>query len=338
MTDPAAGTLRAVLIGTSTQIDPSLGSIPQVANNLIGLARALSAPGGLVPAGAVEVLQDPLSPPDVFRVIARQPKDGTLLCYFSGHGLRAEDRLCLALPGSIDRQPDQRSTSLPVEALLEQLGQGGRRRVILILDCCFAGLAFREPAASDMHLLVAVGKTEKARYTGAHHTVFTEALLKALNDGVADGTRYVDLDALYRRILLTIMEDPENIGKYPHQRTVDDTAWFRIAPNRAYEAVLTPAGLVARADFAAQVGFGEDPERAARLSADLVRDAYRSSLIEAADLFRCRQDVASWAGRGGDVESAVRQLETMLAEDPAGVRPADLDLAAQSLKFWRGRV
>lgn len=366
-TDPARASpasLRAVLFGTATQTDQersNLDSIPQVANNLRDLEMALSEPHGLFPAGSIEVLQDRISAQDVYQVIGKQPRTGTLLCYFAGHGLNADGRLCLALPGSIDRKPDQRSTSLPVEALLDQLIQHKNRRVILILDCCFAGLAFREPAASDVHLLVAVGKASKAKYLGPRHTVFTGALLNVLKDGVPDGSQFVDLDTLYRQIRLEILQH-EDLSLLPHQRNVDDTGRFRLAPNRAYERVLTPAGLAARDEFAEEVGIAGDPVRAARLTADLLSDAYRSSLIGPGDLFYCRLKKASRTGACGDAEGAVRQLEDLLSEAQpsdngsehasghagnhgsrhasghAGVSTADLDMATQSLKYWRNRT
>jgi hypothetical protein len=338
---PPPAPLRAVLIGTATHVDQErsgLGSIPQVANNLVDLARALTAPSGLFQAGSIELIQDPYTVQDVQQVIGRQPRTGTLLCYFAGHGLTAEGRLCLALPGSIDRPPSQRGSSLALDVLLEQLVQPKQRQVILILDCCYAGLAFREQAAADVHLLTAVGKAHKAKYTGGRHTVFTGALLKVLREGIPDGTRFVDLDTLYRRIAPMIPQEQKDSALRPHQRSVNYTGRFRIGVNRAYEPVPTPHGLAARADFADEVGRAGDPAGAARLLTDIERDAFRTDQIEPGQLFGYRQDTASWTGQSGDAEGAVRLLTAMLAEPNSQVEREDWDVAVQSREYWRSQM
>src|SRR5258708_6084876 len=161
--DPA--TWRAVLIGTVTHREPDSGlpNVSQAANNLVDLAAALTAPRGLLRPGAVECVQDPADARTVFDAITRQPTSGTLLCYYTGHGLNADGRLCLALPGSVNVPGRERGSSLPAETLLEHLVKPPRRRVVLILDCCYAGLVLRGGRAANLHLLLAAAPTAKAR-------------------------------------------------------------------------------------------------------------------------------------------------------------------------------
>jgi len=332
------GPLSALLIGTATQRiekDRSgLDDIPQVAENLTALHRVLTSPAGLFPQGSVEMILNPDKPQDVYDAVDRRPKRGTLLCYYSGHGIAADYRLCLALPNSIDRPLLQRATSLPVSALLEQLAVGSRK-VILILDCCYAGLAFQEQYAAQVHMITAVGKSYKAKFNnGDIHTVFTGALLSALREGIADGTRHVTLESIFRyaRQVLLSAKDPELT---PHQRSYDDSAGFRVAPNPAFEETLTPGGLLARRKLALEAGFTGDVRWAAELAAALAVDAARSPSIDPQGRFHCGVLAAAFRGQAGDPQEAVRLLEQLLAGNLAEMRPRDVQGAYASLATWR---
>ena len=343
MTDPALA--GAVLVGTSRYLveeEPGrLSDINQVAENLVGLAAALGRPGSLFPAGSVETVLNPEKSQVVFEAIARQPQRGTLLFYYAGHGISADYRLCLGLPYSIDLPSAQRASSLPLDVLLEQLTAPTQRRVILILDCCYSALALDETRAADVHLLTAVGRSYKARWDGplpddrqdAQHTVFTHPLLRALNEGIPDGTRFITLDSLYRYIRQAVLEDWDD-ELLPHQRAVDDTGLFRLAPNPAYEAELTPRGLSARDALATQAGLNGDLHWAARLSAGLAADCDRSTLISPAERFVAKLNAATWCGRAGEPEEAVRQFRVLISRNTAGARAEDGALAAQGLEYW----
>lgn len=336
-----------VLIGTAVQRYETgagrLASIPQAAGNLVDLEAALTRPGGFFTKGSLALVPNPDKAETVHDAIARLPSRGTVLCYFTGHGLDVDNRLYLALPGTVDTVETRRSTALPVRALLEQLASGPdpNRRVVLILDCCHAGLAVWEEYAADVHLLAAVGKKAKAKYEGAQrNTAFTAALLQALTGGIPDGAGKITLDSLFRfarnRILAALPPD-----KCPHQRSVDDSGRIALAPNPAFEAVPTPAGFAARQQFARAAGNYRDATWAAELYASLAKDAEsalvaRSAVVSPAELFDYRRRAAAWRGEAGDPAEAVQQLEMLLMRHPAGVPAQDVALAEQSLAHWRG--
>lgn len=319
--------------GPADQFVPGLGDIPQVSNNLMDLTRVLLSPSGLFPPRSVARLEDPTTVQEVQQAIDDLPKACTLLCYYAGHGLPDEQGLCLALPGSVDEPAHRRATSLPLDVLLEQLTKRKQRRVVMILDCSYAGQAFRIPQASDVHLLAAVGKANKADYHGGRNTVFTAALLAALSEGVPNGSRYTELDALYRQVSLLIARTGRD-DLAPQQRSVNGTGQIRIALNQAFEPVVSLPGLAARADYAMEVGLGGDPAEAARLFAKIERDSYRSRRVGPQELFGYRQSGASWTGQSGDPADAVQQLTAMLAGDLGQIPMQDRDLAEQSLKYW----
>src|SRR5437763_5228464 len=221
---------RAVLVGAATYT-MGMPQMPHAAANLADLSIRLDdilGPGSITqyvdPTGASAVL-------DRLGALADHRLD-LLLFYYVGHGLRdSDDRLCLALPGSVDNGHDARRTSLPADAVFALLRRSAARHRVVILDCCYAGLAMDEVTAADLHLLLACARTEKARFTdGERNTAFTAELLRLLDEGVPDGPAWLALDRVYRRLegLLEARAMP-----VPQQRTANPTGDLAIPPTRA---------------------------------------------------------------------------------------------------------
>src|SRR5207302_8568350 len=107
------------------------------------LAAELSAQNvwGLPPGNCV-VVPDPMSPADMLDPLtdAARTATDTLLFYYAGHGLPPPTgaSLYLALPGS-DRK--RMYTAVPYDHVREVLLNSRARRRIVILDCCYSGLA-----------------------------------------------------------------------------------------------------------------------------------------------------------------------------------------------------
>lgn len=208
---------RAVLVGTSTYTE-GLSQLDWSAANITDLHDALVDafdPGGL------HALVDPPSAQvvlDRLNLCVSSPTD-ILLFYYTGHGLRDDDdRLCLALPGSVDVPRHARRTSLPVDSVLEILRHAPARHRVVILDCCYSGLVMDSPAAADLHLLTATNRTRKAEYRKeARNTEFTGELVRLLDDTFGP----LDLGTVYRHLdrVLTGRGLPR-----PRQRSVDHSA------------------------------------------------------------------------------------------------------------------
>ncbi|MGW5753715.1 caspase, EACC1-associated type, partial [Nocardia rhamnosiphila] len=190
--DPARS--GAVLIGVGSYIDPGLTDIAAVDANLTDLHRLVSDPSTGSFAGDKCVLvtapERSRQVGDVVRRVARSTTD-VLLVYYTGHGLiDRRGRLHLALAGS---DPDRIGwTTLPLEALCEELLDSPAAIRILILDCCFTC-----PAAESMitvSAMVAEQVEVEGIYTvvscvtdhssfapaGCRNTVMTAALLATL--------------------------------------------------------------------------------------------------------------------------------------------------------------
>lgn len=331
---------RAVLMGTATHTDASLSPLPQVAENLTDLAAALtSGPDPFVAPGAVELVLDARHPGEILDRIALQPPSKRILFYYAGHGMSQDQRLYLALPDSKDDERHRARTGLPVADVFKQLAidPPHRRQAVVILDCCYAGLAVREADAADAHLLMAVGKAHKARYeAGGRNTLFTAALLRLLRQGIPGGPSHLDLGTVYRTLAAELSR-ADGGTLTPHQRTVDASADIALAVNPGAGVSRTPGALQRRARLAQDVGMAGDPGAAARLFAAIMRDAGEAPSVERADVFLYTALSAAWQGRAGEPAAAVRTLTRLLSGDLAGCREKDVEEARASLEYWTAR-
>ncbi|WP_326602798.1 caspase, EACC1-associated type [Streptomyces sp. NBC_01800] len=344
------GRLRsaAVLVGTATHVLPgTLPSLPQAKASVAALAAALTGPLGLLDPSAVHCRIDPQIPGDVLRLLPVPGGDELDLClfYFTGHGVRGEDqRLCLALPGSVDDEKSAERTSLPVAAVFQAMRQVRAVHKVAIIDCCFAGRALDASEAADIHLLTAVGRTRKALSPeGQEHTGFTGALLRLLAEGVPEGPEYLDLTTVYRRLAVTL---PGTRLPAPLQRAFGASGDLALARNPAHGTACTRQGLLARARFAEQVkvlGLARRPGRAvlaARLFEGIVTDAARELGPIHRETLLYRHVHAAATGESGDPGRACALLERTVAdwETVASAGDTGLDAARASYAYWRSHT
>lgn len=198
-----------MLIGTSTY--DFLDDLPAVSNNLNSLAEALCGPTSwnLRRENCV-IVANPASTEvamDVLRDASESARD-TLLVYYAGHGLvDSEGQLYLGLPRSRQQRVD---TGLPYDWLRNALLTGQAERTVVVLDCCYGGLALGMMGSADLaaqadvqgtYLLAAASETRPALAPpGEAHTAFTGELLSILSTGIADGPEKLDLDSVFKQL------------------------------------------------------------------------------------------------------------------------------------------
>jgi hypothetical protein len=139
-----------------------------------------------------------------------------LLFYYCGHGMDVDGHLYLSMVETIDNDVNRRRTGLALSEVLYAIGATTfkRRRVALILDCCFAGLACEEPAARRAHLLMAVGPNVKATHdpNSTSPTYFTGALVELMCEGDPEAGPWIDLEMAYRWL------EPRLVTRYGRDR------------------------------------------------------------------------------------------------------------------------
>lgn len=256
---PDPGASRAVLIGTSTY--DFLEDLPAVSNNLSSLAKVLTGPTSWnLGRDYCVVLSNPPSATavmDSLRGASAAARD-TLLVYYAGHGLITPDgELYLGLPQSKQQRVE---TGIPYSWLRGALLEGRAERTVVILDCCYGGLALGTMGPSELaaqadvegtYLLAAASETRQALApAGEPHTAFTGELLAVLTTGIPGGPERLDLNSIFRELRrslsakgrpvpqgrernsngqlalgwnLALSQSP--MSSSPHDRHVDDRAW-----------------------------------------------------------------------------------------------------------------
>ncbi|AWZ04041.1 MULTISPECIES: caspase family protein [unclassified Streptomyces] len=245
LADPHAS--YAVLIGTSTYAGTGLGDIPPVANNLVQLGRLLEDPGiwGLPPGHCVR-LPEPSSAGQVLDAVreAAQRATDTLLVYYAGHGLSDpdSDELLLTLPSS---DPERSYSSLRYEELRREIRQAsGKLNKVVILDCCYSGLAMagamggsttesvalaEQTRIAGSYLLTASAATREALWLDDEpYTAFTGELIHLLEHGLPGGGQVIEVGRVYDHMLAELRAKGRPI---PQQR-VSNTSRIAFARNR----------------------------------------------------------------------------------------------------------
>ncbi|MEV2217378.1 penicillin-binding protein activator [Streptomyces sp. NPDC050997] len=234
---------RALLIGAHSFAHPDLEPLPAVARNLRRLAALLRDPTvwGLA-ADHVSVLAEPGRDQALEEVtrLADEAED-TLLVYYAGHGFVHDlsNELYLALPGT---NPDRLYSALRYQDIRELLlsPQARARRKVVILDCCWSGLALHGAMSasglggmSDIggtFVLTATSETRTALAPpGETYTAFTGELIDALEHGVPQGPPVLTMMTLYHHLYGSLVAKGRPT---PQQRNGNTAGSIALARNR----------------------------------------------------------------------------------------------------------
>jgi hypothetical protein len=215
---------RAVLVGTWDYTD--LPPVAAVENSFTTMAGLLTSRVCGWPADRVTSLVNVERPADLpCRLIDLfGDAEDVALFYYVGHG-QSDDRgrLCLGL---VETKSDARyraATSLEFDDVRNALRHSNARTKIVVLDCCFAGLAIQPEAAlgpsldvadhavcEGAYTMAASAAFEIARYeqsenaTGKPLTYFTKCLAEVVLDGVPDEGPTLSLDDIFRGLFTTM--------------------------------------------------------------------------------------------------------------------------------------
>jgi outer membrane protein assembly factor BamB len=241
---------RAVVIGTSDYTH--MLSVPAVTNSLSRIVDLLTGPLCGWPEDRLLVLPNERGPGDLTdRLIAAfEDVSDIAVFYYIGHGqIDMDDHLCLGLVESRTEPNRRASTSLEFQAVRRALFDSPAATKIVILDCCFAGLA--NQAASSLsgigdHLLDIVDgagaytMTASGAYSTAWYetdpkvrrpqTYFTQYLADSVEKGIPDEASKLRLHALFIQLRKNLESDQRPI---PRARSVDGAREFHIAYNAA---------------------------------------------------------------------------------------------------------
>lgn len=254
---PVRAYSRAVLIGTSTfQHAESLPWLPAVNNNVTDLAAALTdAETGVLDLDHCTTVYTPDSPRSLLgqlRPVAKQAED-LLIVYYAGHGLRDLNRDLLYLAVRETDPEELDGTAVPYESLREIVAASPARTKLLILDCCYSGMAIGrmssggvesdEVAVRGTSVITSSPRNKKALSPpGERHTAFTAEVLSLLKNGPRIPGRQLDAAELFRSVTAAMARRglPE-----PKMSTVDTAGMVVLR-----RAVAAPSTRVAEAETA----------------------------------------------------------------------------------------
>lgn len=218
-----SGKRRALLVATDSYADATFQQLraPRADTDALNTALADAAIGGY----EVEALHNPpaheanLAIEDLF---AAAWLDDLVVLYISGHGIKDDSgQLHLAMTNS--RHDRLNATAVSAQFVRNQMDNTRSRRVVVIIDCCFAG-AFPPGAthragenagvlsqlgghgsavmtsSSALEYSFEAGESASSTVVGtASPSVFTGALVEGLSSGGADRNRdgLIDVDELY---------------------------------------------------------------------------------------------------------------------------------------------
>ncbi|MFE2442944.1 caspase family protein [Streptomyces sp. NPDC059426] len=242
-----------VVIGTGRHPQGSgLPDLPGAPRSAAAMAEVLGSVCGMNP-DHIQLLTDPANPTDVLaaveRATTRVPEDGIVVFFFAGHGLLGpEDGLYLATAASASA--DSTAYAVPYDEVRKLLSASPASPVV-ILDCCFSGLAeaASQGARRDPYLAARpIGSfllTSATYYAasfapeGARYTLFSGELLRLLTEGDTAGPKRFTLGDVYRHLDQRFHGGPAR----PHADGVGRVGDLVIAPNPRYALAPGPEPL-----------------------------------------------------------------------------------------------
>ena len=232
----SAGRREALLVASYDYDDPGLRQLRAPAHDADALARVLGDPQ----IGDFAVRQLRNEPAHVIsealeEFFADRHRDDVLLVHFSCHGIKDEAGH-LYLAAATTKLSRLAATGIPAAFVNQQMDLSRSCRIVLLLDCCYAGAFARgltPRAGSDLGIdqqlsgrgravitassameysfeggTLAGGSAPQPVGSGAGQSVFTGALVRGLATGAADRDHdgLITLDELYDYIYAEVRE------------------------------------------------------------------------------------------------------------------------------------
>ena len=241
---------RAVVVGTWNY--DFLPDLPAAGNSLRRMKRLLTGPLCGWPRDRISTFGNRRIPgnlPDQLITLFENARDVALF-YYVGHGqIDADEQLCLGLGGS-RTEPHRRSvTSLPFQAVRRALLESPATTKIIILDCCFSGLAnsrtntmaavpdsvMDKTGGTGAYTMAASSAYATAWYQNdpgltAPQTYFTKYLADLIEIGIPGLPAGLRLHQVFTKLRDNLGRDQRPI---PDQRSIDAAREFIFAYNAA---------------------------------------------------------------------------------------------------------
>jgi hypothetical protein len=169
---------RAVVMGTWEYA--TLDSVEAIRHSYERMVSVLTEPLCGWPLNRLLTLRNVAQPGDLAdQLIAEfEAVEDVALFYYVGHGqIDSDDQLCLSLKNSRKEHNRRATTSLPFQAVRNALTESRAATKIVILDCCFSGLATQPANTLDAKVMEAIAGA--GAYTMAASEAYNTAWYEA---------------------------------------------------------------------------------------------------------------------------------------------------------------
>jgi cyclophilin family peptidyl-prolyl cis-trans isomerase len=189
------GRRLALLIGSSTYVDPKLRRLHKPDADVASLASVLRDPaiGGFDDVQTYVDANVAILQRAVAALFAHKHTDDLLLLYFAGHGIKDEYGHLHLAAGDTDSELLS-ATALSSDFITREMDRSRSRKQILVLDCCFSG-AFSGTFAAD-----AVGTTQAFTTDGVGRVILTAT--DAFQYAWEDEKAITDANSLFTHFLV----------------------------------------------------------------------------------------------------------------------------------------
>ncbi|TCO55645.1 caspase family protein [Actinocrispum wychmicini] len=248
---------RAILVGTG-HYTHGLPGMPAALNSLAAMRALLTGPHCGWPKSRIAVFPDKTTGARLDQRIAALIHDTTdvLLFYYVGHGqLLDGEHLGMALVDTHSAPTMRYATSLRLNDLREELTRRCSARVkVVILDCCFSGLATRNTQGIGLadqvrlvtkvegaYTLTASRASQKAIYEDgpAGLTYFTKIFTDVVHDGIPGTGAQLTLKNIHQEVatrLLHLNLPDGHLRPEPSTLVMDTAEQLAFARNVAHSA------------------------------------------------------------------------------------------------------
>ncbi|NDJ21379.1 SUMF1/EgtB/PvdO family nonheme iron enzyme [Nostoc sp. B(2019)] len=218
----------ALLVGVS-EYEPGLTPLPSASRDVEALKQVLIHPemGGFA-AADVTVLTNPqrqMMETAIYKLFANRQKNDLVLFYFSGHGVKDENRNLFLSSGETSLEHGRLVTPTAVAArfLHDSMNGSKSERQVIILDCCFSGafpdgLAAKDDGSVDIQaqlgskgraILTSSTSTQYSfEQEGSDLSIYTRYLVEGIEKGTADQDEdgWISADELHNYASSKVLE------------------------------------------------------------------------------------------------------------------------------------
>lgn len=206
-----ASNSRAILIGTSS-FGTISSQIPQISRNVENIFSLLSNEKVLgIPHDNIVTLSD-IDRASILKELINigKIKLDTLIVYYTGHGIRTGVKKLLLTARDTEKEYEE-VTGIPFSTLRDIIERSKASKKILILDCCYSGIAAldidnaspltQQEIIKGTYIITSSPFNEKAYFdTDEELTYFTGELVKILKLGIENDNPFISLNDLYDKL------------------------------------------------------------------------------------------------------------------------------------------